>query len=105
MINFNELRPLTMDEIKDRLIKMEVGINGQLPIKFFGFIVKQPEYDIDNFSQEIEDSKKCQAKMLVNRFVAQCIEHLDGTRNYYSNEVIDKIQEVLDEYKEIYDFY
>lgn len=147
MSYFNKFSPLTMNEIKDRLIKMEVGVNGELPVKFFGFIVKNPEYDPENFSQEIEDSeievdifseidkkikesnfnfvwnntlgnilhnteqwkknhtKKCQAKMLVNKFAAQCIEHSDGTRNYYSNEVIDKIQEVLDEYKEIYELY
>ena len=141
-----EIQPLSMDEIKDKLIKMEVGINGVLPVKFFGFIVKNPEYDPDNFSQEIEDSeievdifneinkkinepdfdfiwnntldniqlnseqwkknhiKKCQATFLHNRFAAQCIEHPDGIRNYYSEEIIDMIQEVLDEYKEIYDF-
>lgn len=147
-VDFNkEIQPLTMDEIKDKLTKMEVGINGILPFKYFGFLVKNPGYDPDNFSQEIEDSeievdifneinkkinepnfdfiwnntlsniqhnskqweknhtKKCQATVLHNRFIGQCIEHSDGTRNYYSEEIIDKIQEVLDEYKEIYDFY
>ena len=143
----NEVRPLTMDEIKDRLIKMEVGIDGVLPFKYFGFIVKNPEYDPYNFSQEIEDSeievdifkeaykkinepnfdfiwnntlgniqhnsqqwkknhaKKCQALLLYNNFIGQCIEHSDGTKNFYCEEIINKIQKVLDEYKEIYDFY
>ena len=52
-----EIRILTRDDIADELKSMVVGGNGMLPIHMFSFIVMNPEYDPDGFSQEIDDSE------------------------------------------------
>lgn len=51
------MKALTHEEIRERLRNMVVGENGVLPLKAFSFIVKNPNYDPDTFSQEIEDSE------------------------------------------------
>lgn len=49
--------PLTIEQIKQFLKEQQVGNNGVLPFCKFVCIVKNPMYDPDNFSQEIEDSE------------------------------------------------
>ena len=51
------MRALTIEEIKDRLKKMVVNNKDILPLRVFSLLVKNPQYDIKNFSQEIEDSE------------------------------------------------
>lgn len=49
---------LTKEEIIDKLKSMEVGEGKELPIKGMCFITPNPDYDPENFSQEIEDSEE-----------------------------------------------
>ena len=51
-------KALTLEEIGEKLKSMTVGEEGYLPISFVSFLVKNPNYDPTNFSQEIEDSEE-----------------------------------------------
>lgn len=53
-----EYNVLTKDEIIDRLKSMEVGVGKELPWKILSFIIFNPDYDPESFSQEIEDSEE-----------------------------------------------
>ena len=106
--------PLSREQIADILREMKVVEGGnEQPVKFFSFIILNPDYDPENFSQEIEDSekdvvlpqrhsekwnknhtKKCKAKLMPMQFTAQCVHHKDGTRDYCSNEIINNILSV-----------
>ena len=125
---------------------MTVGEGKYLPMTFVSFLVKNPNYDPTNFSQEIEDyeeeidvlnemlaeakkpgfdiiwnntfhnvktnskrwcenhSKKCQIHLLANWMLLQSEMHENGVRDFYSEDNINKIKTVLEEYNEIYDF-
>jgi hypothetical protein len=103
-----ELHILARNEIVDKLKSMKVGEDGCLPLKSFSFIVKNREYDPDSFSQEVEDSeeritKVCTVKLCPMVFYAACINHSDGTRDYYSEELVDKILNWSKENGEIVD--
>lgn len=52
------MEALTHEQIREALREMRVDTGKCLPLKFFSFIVKNPDYDPDNFSQEIEDSEE-----------------------------------------------
>ncbi len=52
------MEALTHEQIREKLREMRVDTGKCLPAKFFSFIVKNPDYDPDNFSQEIEDSEE-----------------------------------------------
>ena len=52
------MEALTHEQIRKALREMRVDTGECLPNKFFSFIVKNPNYDPDNFSQEIEDSEE-----------------------------------------------
>lgn len=139
-------KALTIEEIGEKLKNMTVGEGKYLPFCFVSFLVKEPNYDPANFSQEIEDSeeevdvlnemiaeskkpgfdiiwnntfnnikhnskrwrenhaKKCQIKLLANWMLLQSEIHKTGERDYYSEDNINKIKTVLEEYNEIYDF-
>ena len=51
-------KALTIEEIGEKLKNMTVGEGKYLPISYVSFLVKNPNYDPTNFSQEIEDSEK-----------------------------------------------
>ena len=51
-------KALTIEEIGEKLKNMTVGEGKYLPISFVSFLVKNPNYDPTNFSQEIEDSEE-----------------------------------------------
>lgn len=51
-------KPLTREEIIEKLKAMRVDTGEYLPIKFMHLIVKNPGYDPAAFSQEIEDSEE-----------------------------------------------
>ena len=140
-----EIKPITIEEIGEKLKNMTVGEGKYLPICSVCFLVKNPNYDPANFSQEIEDSeeeidvlnemlvemkkpgfdiiwnntlcnikhnskrwsenhsKKCQIKLIVNGVFLQSKTHENGARDFYSEDNINKIKTVLEEYNEIYD--
>lgn len=139
-------KALTIEEIGEKLKNMLVGEGEYLPMAFVSFLVKNPNYDPTNFSQEIEDSeeeidvlnemlaemkkpgfdiiwnntlhnvktnskrwsenhsKKCQVHLLSNWMLLQSEMHENGVRDFYSEDNINKIKTVLEEYNEIYDF-
>ena len=139
-------KALTIEEICEKLQNMTVGERKYLPITYVSFLVKNPDYDPTNFSQEIEDSeeeidvlnemlvemkkpgfdiiwnntlhnvktnskrwrenhsKKCQVHLLANWMLLQSEIHENGVRDFYSEDNINKIKTVLEEYNEIYDF-
>lgn len=141
-----EINALTIEEIGEKLKNMIVGEGKYLPMIFVSFLVKNPNYDPTNFSQEIENSeeevdvlnemliemknpefdiiwnntlhnvktnsrrwcenhsKKYQIILLANWMLLQSKTHEKGVRNFYSEENINKIKTVIEEYGEIYDF-
>lgn len=138
-------KALTIEEIGEKLKNMIVGEGKYLPMAFVSFLVKNPNYDPTNFSQEIEDSeeeidvlkemlvemkkpsfdivwnntlhnvktnskrwidnhsKKCPITLLAKRMLLQSKVHENSVRDFYSEENINKIKTVLEEYNEIYD--
>lgn len=138
-------KALTIEEIGEKLKNMTVGEGKYLPMIFVSFLVKNPNYDPTNFSQEIEDSekeidvlnemlvemkkpgfdiiwnntlnniktnskrwsenhsKKCQVHLLANWMLLQSEMHENGERDFYSEDNINKIKTVINEYNEIYD--
>lgn len=54
----NGIHLMTAKEIENRLKSLVVGEGDVLPLRIFSFIVPNPEYDPENFSQEIEDSEE-----------------------------------------------
>lgn len=50
-------KKLSHDEIREILRGMRVDLKKILPLRYFTLLVKNPDYDPDNFSQEIEDSE------------------------------------------------
>lgn len=52
------MEALTHEQIREKLREMRVDTGKCLPYKHFSFMVKNPNYDPDNFSQEIEDSEE-----------------------------------------------
>lgn len=138
-------KALTIEEIGEKLKNMTVGEGKYLPMIFVSFLVKNPNYDPTNFSQEIENSeeeidvlnemlvemkkpgfdiiwnntlnniktnskrwsenhsKKCQVHLLANWMLLQSEMHENGERDFYSEDNINKIKTVLNEYNEIYD--
>lgn len=140
-----EIKALTIEDIGEKLKNMTVGEGNYLPMTFVCFLVKNPNYDPANFSQEIEDSeeeidvlnemlaemkkpgfdiiwnntlntiktnskrwrenhtKKCQVHLLPNWMLLQSETHRNGERNFYSEDNINKIKTVIEEYDEIYD--
>ncbi len=127
---------LTKDEIIEQLKNMNVDGEKILPFHWFSFIVINPEYEPESFSQEIEDSEEeikswdlmieemnkpdfdfvwhntlsniprnsekwlknhskiCAVKFSPVRFMEQCVNWADGTRNYYSERILNKILEI-----------
>lgn len=53
-----EIKALTIEEIAEKLKNMIVGYGKYLPMCFVSFLVKNPNYDPTNFSQEIENSEE-----------------------------------------------
>ena len=137
---------LTKEEIIEKLKSMEVGEGKELPIKTMSFITLNPDYDPDNFSQEIEDSeeridlwdevkkeiskpefdwvwnntlsnirknskkwydnhsKMCELKQHPMVMYMCCVEHSDGTRNYYSEKNLQRILKFAEKYGGIINF-
>ena len=48
--------------------------------------------------------KICPVKRLGLEFVSQCVVHEDGTRDYYSDEIVNKIMNINKKYGGIIDF-
>ena len=109
--------------------------NKELPIKTFSFIIPNPEYNPDEFSQEIENSEEfidelkmvseeikkpyfdfgwnntlfqlprnsekwrenhskiCPVKIAAFRLYGSCTNHSNGRRDYYSEELLEKIMD------------
>lgn len=142
-------KALTIEEIGEKLKNMIVGEGKYQPMAFVSFLVKNPNYDPTNFSQEIEDSEekidildmlnemlvemkkpgfdviwnntlhgvktnskrwrenhsyKCQITFIPNCLLLQSKTHENGARDFYSEDNINKIKTILEEYNEIYDF-
>ena len=133
-----QIKILTKDEIVEKLKNMNVDNKKIFPIHTFSFIVINPDYNPEKFSQEIEDSEEeidtyglmleeikkpgfdlvwhdttcnvprnsekwlknhskiCKAKFMPFKFWESCINYCDGTRNYYSEEILNKILEIGD---------
>lgn len=49
-------------------------------------------------------TKICKLKLWPNIFATECINWTDGTRNYYSEEYVDKIIDFCEEYGGVIDF-
>ena len=54
----DEIKTLTRDDVIERLKSMKVGENDIQPVHTFSFLVLNPDYDPESFSQEIEDSER-----------------------------------------------
>ncbi len=54
----DEIKTLTRDDVIERLKNMKVGENDIKPVHIFSFLVLNPDYDPESFSQEIEDSER-----------------------------------------------
>lgn len=144
-MNTKDFKPLTREEIIDKLKDMSAEIEKKGPYKVISFLVLNDEYDPDNFSEEIENSeehidfwkllnkeihkpefdfvwnntlsrlpknserwqnnhtKNCYIKMLPFELYIQCVTHDDGTRDFISEEIVNKILKVQEKYK-IIDF-
>lgn len=138
-------KALTIEEIGEKLKNMIVGEGKYFPISYVSCLVRNPNYDPTNFSQEIEDSeeevdvlneiiakmkepgfdiiwnntlhnvktnskrwcenhsKKCPVLLLPNCMILQSETHETGVRDFYSEDNINKIKTVFEEYDEIYD--
>lgn len=77
--------------------------------------IHKPEFDfvwnntLDKLPRNSENwennhSKICQIKQLGLVFAAQSIVHEDGTRDYYSDEIANKIMNINEKYGGIIDF-
>lgn len=53
-----EYNVLTEQEIADKLANMRVDTGEYLPIKMFSFIILNPDYNPNDFSEEIENSEE-----------------------------------------------
>ena len=53
-----KLTQLTHEEIREKLRNMVVDFKKYLPCRYIGLVVKNPQYNPDDFSQEIEDSEE-----------------------------------------------
>ena len=89
----NALKPLTIDDIKDRLKAMVVNNDDVLPIHVFHILVKNPD---DNGTEYL---------LVRNAIFASCVHCQDGTKNYYDEELINKFQHFIQKYGEIYKLY
>ena len=49
-------------------------------------------------------SKICPVKAAYFKFMAACVQHDNGIRNYYSDDILDKVIKVSEEYGGIADF-
>ena len=87
------LKPLTIDDIKDRLKSMVVNNDDVLPIHAFHILVKNPD---DNGTEYL---------LVRNAIFANCVHCQDGTKNYYDEELINKFQHLIQKYGEIYKLY
>ena len=77
--------------------------------------MKKPGFDIiwnntlhnvkTNSKQWSENhSKKCQITLLTNWLILQSQTHKNGVRDFHSEDNINKIKTIIEEYNEIYDF-
>ena len=131
-----ELKILTKEEIVEKLKSMNIDNKKIFYFHIFSFIIVNPDYNPEAFSQEIEDSEEeinsldlisdemhksdfdfvfhntlcrvpwnskkwlenhskiCKVKFIPNKFIEQCVNHRDGTRNYYSEKILNKILEI-----------
>ena len=69
--SYEEDHLLTREEIANKLAKIEVGKDNVGPIKYFTIVT--PTY------------------VYRNVFAAPCVNYVDGTRNYNSSDLADKI--------------
>ena len=60
--------------------------------------------DTNNERWQKNHTKICMLKLWPNIFAAECINWTDGTRNYYSEEYVDKIIDFCKEYGGVIDF-
>lgn len=136
---------LTEEEIINKLKMLRVDTGENPPIKRLFMVVPNPDYDPDNFSQEIEDSEKGIdwieemtkrtsdpnfdfvwnntlgeipknsekwqknhnkiLKVIYVPLLVACCNHSDGTRDYYSENILKTIKEYSDKYGGIYDIF
>lgn len=144
--NYKDIKVLSKNDIIQRLKNMVVDGENVLPLKWFSFIVINPNYNPEEFSQAIEESevmidfwkefteeihkpefdfvwnntlsklprnseewnknhsKICPVKAAYFEFMAACVQHNNGIRNYYSDDILDKVIKVSEEYGGIVDF-
>ncbi len=116
---------LTREQIVEKLKNMVVDFDKILPHKFFSVITPNPYYDPENYDPKLDEkvdyispeesdtnndkwwknhTKICESKLWPNIFAAPCINWTDGTRNYYSEEYVDKIINFCEEYGGVIDF-
>ena len=90
--------PLTIEDIKQKLLNMRVGEKGIKPARWFSFTVK--------------GSKRCSGKTplrINDAFFAIAVTQYDDNRckcrHYCCPAVIDKIQKIIEKYGEVYDIF
>lgn len=129
------MKLLTREQIVEKLKNMMVDGDKIWRHKFFSVITPNPYYDPENYDPKLDGkvdyispeesdirivhyasvknydewwknhTKICELKLWPNIFAAACINWTDGTRNYYSEEYVDKIINFCEEYGGVIDFY
>lgn len=87
--------------------KLDGKVDYISPEKSDGLIKRIVHYasDTNNERWRKNHTKICELTLWRNIFAATCISWEDGTRNYYSDEYVDKIIDFCEEYGGVIDFY
>ena len=98
-----KIKPLVGD-------KVEIDVLNEMLAEMkkpgFDIIWRNTLYNIKTNSKRWREnhSKKCQVHLLAKWLILQSETHKTGERDFYSEDNINKIKTVLEEYNEIYDF-
>lgn len=87
------MEKLTREQITEKLKEMKVGPDGYTPFKLMMVIVENPDYDIKNYSQRIEDGEA-----EVNIFDEYAKKLKDSNFDYIWNNTLKDIPYNSDEW-------